>query len=121
MSNKKFLVRLVPRIGLPPKPFKLLCYEYEITKSLDDCPIEHSHFIAEHCRLPGQIIELLLRYTKQVNRPIEVCAKELGLSFNDSWQEPTLSINNWLTNIPSLAKEINQEITDEAVLRKTNS
>lgn len=118
MGKKETVTRLVPRIGKPPRAYKLLPWEYELTKSLDNCPIEHSHFIAEYCRLPGQTIELLLRYTKLVNRPIEICAEELGLIFDDSWREPLLDMNNWLAKLPTTAKGLNKEIADEAKLKK---
>lgn len=109
----KTITRLVPRIGMPPRIYQLLPFEFELTKSIDDCPIEHSHFIAEHCRLSGHTIELLLRFTKEhPDKTIEECARELGLRFGGSWRE-RFSKDCWLPDLPDCALHIKKDIERE--------
>ena len=111
MSKKETIIRLVPRIGLPPRPYKLFPWENVVVKSLDDCPLEHSHFIAEHCRLSPYTIELLLRYAKfYFNQSIEDCATEIGLDYCGYWREPYGESTDWLLSLPPIAKELNKQI-----------
>ena len=113
MSKKQHMTRLVPRIGKPPMVYNLLPWEFEVTRSIDSCPIEHSNFIAEHCRLSGTTIELLLRYTKQSNsQSIEECAKDIGLQFNGSWREP-FKKDASLPDLPKIALKIKKDIVQE--------
>ena len=112
-KNMKTITRLVPRIGMPPRIYQLLPYEFELTKSMDNCPLEHSHFVAEECRLSGHTIELLLRFTKErPDKSIEECAKELGLHFNGSWRE-RFSKDGWLPDLPENAQHIKKDIQKE--------
>ena len=116
MADKEYITRLLPRIGLSPRAYKLLPAEYAMTKSLDNCPIEHSHFIAEYCRLPGDTIELLLRYSKLFDdKPIEVCAGEIGLVYNGSWREPTVDKDSWLEKLPPVVKRIQKDIKSDII------
>ncbi len=111
MTKREPVIRLVPRIGKPPRPYKLQKWENTIVKSLDNCPIEHSHFIAEHCRLNPVTIEMLLRYARHFSdKTIEECADEIGLENDGTWREPRRHHDKWISNLPSVAKEFRDQI-----------
>jgi len=116
--RKNSIIRLVPRIGLPPRPYKLMMWENLIVQSLDNCPLEHSHFIAEHCRMNPLTVELFLRYAKYYsNRTLEHCAKDLYLKHCGYWTEPTDKFNHnlqeWYKHLPPIAQELRQQILDD--------